>query len=60
MHRSTLIAIIALSLLGFILLKTAASFLCEPHQANPVVNVIANAISSQEPAKQSTKTDPLS
>jgi len=60
MLRSTLIAVISLSLLGFILFKAAASLLCEPQQANPVANVISNVVSSSEPAKQPSKPDPLS
>jgi hypothetical protein len=60
MLRSTLIAIISISLIGFILFKAAASYLCEPHQANSVATVISSVVSSEEPVSKPTKPDPLS
>ena len=64
MLRSTLITIIAITLIGFILFKGAASLLCEPKQQNSVANVISNVAAniSPEPASANTsaKPDPLS
>jgi len=58
--RSTLIAIIAITLIGFILFQGAVSLLCEPQKANSVAVVMSNVIPSGEPAKESNKPDPLS
>ena len=58
--RSSLITIIAVTLIGFILLKGAVSLLCEPQQANSVAVVMSNVIPSHEPANESHKPDPLS
>ena len=64
MLRSTLITIIAISLIGFILFKGATSLLCEPKQQNSVANVIssvaANIGSETEPSNTSANPDPLS
>jgi hypothetical protein len=60
MLRTTLIAIIAISLIGFILFKAAASYLCEPQQANSVATVISSVVASDEPVNKSKKPDPLS
>ena len=60
MSRHSLIAIIAITLIGFILFKGAASFLCEPAVSNPVVNVISNAIPVPEPIKGAAQPDPFS
>lgn len=59
MTRQILIAVISITLLLFILFKSAASFLCEPKQNNPVANVISNVLPSSEPAKPA-KADLLS
>ena len=59
MYRQTIIAIIVLSLIGFIVFKALASFLCEPSQSNPVVAVISEVIPAPEPIKPSNP-DPLS
>ena len=62
MRRSSLIAIIAITLLGFILLKGAASLLCEPKKPNSVANVISDVASNitAPPDKTPAKADPLS
>ena len=64
MRRSSLITIIAMTLIGFILFKGAASLLCDPTKPNSVANVISEVVSnvSSEPApiKDATKPDPLS
>ncbi len=56
--------IIAISLIGFILFKGAASLLCEPKQQNSVANVIssvaANIGSEPESSDASANPDPLS
>ena len=58
--RSTLISIIAISLIGFILFKGAVSLLCEPQQANSVAVVMSNVVPTGEPVKESGKPDPFS
>jgi hypothetical protein len=58
--RSTLISIIAITLIGFILFKGAVSLLCEPQQANSVAVVMSNVIPAAEPIKESSKSDPFS
>jgi ActR/RegA family two-component response regulator len=62
MRRSSLIAIIAITLLGFILFKGAASLLCEPKKPNSVANVISDVASNiaAPPDKAPAKVDPLS
>ena len=60
MFRSTLIAIISITLLGFILFKGVASLLCEPRQPNSVASVISNVMPAQEPTKAANSPDPLS
>ena len=58
--RSTLIAIIAITLIGFILFQGAVSLLCEPQKANSVAVVMSSVIPSSEPAQESNQPDPLS
>lgn len=64
MLRSTLITIIAISLIGFILFKDAASLLCEPKEQISVAAVIssvtANIGPEPAPSNASAKLDPLS
>ena len=62
MNRSSLIAIIAITLIGFILFKGAASLLCEPKQQNSVAHVISDVASNMAPPtdKRPAKADPLS
>ena len=60
MNRSVIIVIIAITLLGFILLRSVAALLCEPQQANPVVNAISSIIPSSESIQKTHKQDPLS
>ena len=62
MNRTSLIAIIAIALIGFILFKGAASLLCEPKQQNSVAQVISDVASNiAVPAdKAPAKADPFS
>jgi hypothetical protein len=58
--RSTLISIIAITLIGFILFKGAVSLLFEPQQANSVAAVMSNVVPTGEPIKESGNPDPFS
>lgn len=60
MLRSTLIANISITLLGFILFKGRVSLLCDPQQLNSVASMMSNAMLVQEPAKIANSSDPLS
>jgi len=60
MNRQALMVIIGITLIGFILFKGAASFLCEPTKANSVANVISSVAPSSEPVNINSKPDPLS
>ena len=60
MTRNSLIAIIAATLIGFILFKGAVSLLCEPQKANSVANAISNVMPAPQPAQNPVKQDPLS
>ncbi|APC05356.1 hypothetical protein AOC10_01830 [Polynucleobacter asymbioticus] len=60
MTRNSLIAIIAFTLIAFILFKGVASLLCDSQQANPVANVISNVIPTPQPVQNPAKQDPLS
>lgn len=59
MNRSSLIAIIAAVLVGFILVKGAVSLVCHPTEKNSVANVISNVMPAQ-PNPQNAKPDPFS
>jgi hypothetical protein len=58
--RSTLISIIAITLIGFILFKGAVSLLCEPQQANSVALVMSNIVPEGGAIKESGNLDPFS
>lgn len=66
MLRSTLIIIIAITLISFILFKGAASLLCDPKQQNSIANVISNVAANiapepePAPAKAPVIPDPFS
>lgn len=62
MKRTSLVAIIAIALIGFILFKGAASLLCQPQQQNSVAHVISEVASNitVPPEKAPSHVDPLS
>lgn len=62
MNRSLLIIIIAITLVGFILFKGAASLLCEPREKNSVAQVMSDVASNLATPedKSPAKVDPFS
>ncbi|WP_071461763.1 hypothetical protein [Polynucleobacter asymbioticus] len=60
MSRSSLIAIIAVTLIGFLLFKSAVSLICQPAEKNSVAMIASNVLSIGKPSEEPAKPDPLS
>jgi hypothetical protein len=60
MNRQALIVLIGVTLIGFILFKGAAGYLCEPKKENSVAAVISRVLPESGLNKDASKVDPLS